>query len=334
MIFVNPAISIVVPVYEAEKYINRCIDSILAQIFTDFELILVDDGSTDNSGKICDEYAAKDSRVRVIHKFNGGVSSARNAALDIAAGEYIMFCDSDDYVDKQWCQQMYAVIHHYPDAWINCNIYDDWEGDIKLRVHVSNDAQLYEKSTFFAIDKRSLSGALWNKIYSNGIIRSHFLRFNENYKIGEDVNFNVHYYQYCTSSIWVSKALYYYCYNGSSLTHKYTSDNFNNYRTIFSDRLACIESEHLGDYLDNWLWRFVKMLDEVHDPRNSMSFVKRMAYCQEMMNTEEFRYCVSNAPGKSESPLYMKAVRTHNYYLFWVFQKVCHLKAMLKKQIN
>ena len=92
-----------------------------------------------------------------------------------------------------------------------------------------------------------------------------------------------------------------------------------------------MEKEHLGDYLDNWLWRFVKMLDEVHDPRNNMSFVKRMAYCQEMMNTEEFRYCVSNAPGKSESPLYMKVVRSHNYYLFWVFQKVCRLKAMLKK---
>lgn len=326
----NPAISIIVPVYEAEKYINRCVDSILAQSFSDFELILVEDGSPDNCGNICDEYAKKDSRIRVIHKVNGGASSARNAALDIAAGKYIMFCDSDDYVDEQWCQQMYATIKCYPNSWINCNIYDDREGEIKLRVPISNDTKLHTKCTFYTIENLSLSGALWNKIYSNEIIRSYGLRFDENFRIGEDVRFNVQYYKYCASSIWVSKALYYYCYNGSSLTHKYTSDNFNNHRTIFSDRLACIEPEFLGDYLDNWLWRFVKMLDEVHDPRNSMSLVKRMAYCQEMMNTDEFRYCVSNAPGKNESPLYMKVVRTRNYYLFRGFQMICRLKAKLK----
>lgn len=91
-----PIISVIVPVYKVEKYIYRCVDSILAQTFTDFELILVDDGSPDNCGAICDEYAVKDSRIRVIHKKNEGVSVARNTALDIACGEYVAFCDSDD----------------------------------------------------------------------------------------------------------------------------------------------------------------------------------------------------------------------------------------------
>ena len=92
-----PKISVIVPIYNVEKYIHRCIDSILAQTFTDFELILVDDGSPDNCPEICDEYAAKDDRIRVIHKPNGGVSSARNAGLESAQGEYITFCDGDDY---------------------------------------------------------------------------------------------------------------------------------------------------------------------------------------------------------------------------------------------
>ena len=96
----NPEISIIVPVYNVEKYLKRCIDSILNQSFTDFELILVDDGSTDNSGEIIDEYAIKDERIKVIHKENGGLSSARNVGIEYSKGNYIAFVDSDDYINK------------------------------------------------------------------------------------------------------------------------------------------------------------------------------------------------------------------------------------------
>ena len=102
----NPKISVIVPAYNTEKYLRRCIDSILAQTFTDFELLLIDDGSTDQSGEICDEYADKDVRIKVFHKANGGVSSARNVGLDNALGEYICFCDADDWVDNDYFEQM------------------------------------------------------------------------------------------------------------------------------------------------------------------------------------------------------------------------------------
>ena len=97
----KPLLSIIVPVYNVEKYIERCIKSILNQSFTNFELILVDDGSPDNCGKICDEYKKKDSRIKVIHKKNGGLSDARNAGLNIATGKYIGFVDSDDIIHPQ-----------------------------------------------------------------------------------------------------------------------------------------------------------------------------------------------------------------------------------------
>ena len=103
----NPAISIIIPVYNAENYLRRCIESVLSQSFTDFELILMDDGSKDKSPQICDEYASQDTRVQVIHKANGGVSAARNDGLDIAKGEYVTFIDSDDWVEREYLQSLY-----------------------------------------------------------------------------------------------------------------------------------------------------------------------------------------------------------------------------------
>lgn len=117
-----PEISIIVPVYNVEKYLEQCIDSILTQTFEDFELILVDDGSPDKCPEICDEYAQKDDRVRVIHKENGGVSSARNAGMKLACGEYILFCDSDDYVSPLWCELMLNAARSHPLSLVSCNL--------------------------------------------------------------------------------------------------------------------------------------------------------------------------------------------------------------------
>ena len=121
-------ISIIVPVYKVEKYLKKCVDSILAQTFTDFELILVDDGSPDDSGKICEEYAEKDARVRVLHKENGGLSSARNAGIEVAKGKYLGFIDSDDYIAEDMYELLYnTIIKEDADLSI-CGIYDVYEG--------------------------------------------------------------------------------------------------------------------------------------------------------------------------------------------------------------
>ena len=101
-----PRVSIIVPVYNVEKYLSQCVESILAQTFTDYEVILIDDGSLDNSGSICDFYADRDPRIKVLHQKNGGVCKARNAGLDIAKGEYIAFCDSDDYCTPVWLERL------------------------------------------------------------------------------------------------------------------------------------------------------------------------------------------------------------------------------------
>lgn len=119
---VRPTISVIVPVYNVEPYLHECVDSILSQTFTDFELILVDDGSPDNCGAICDEYAAKDSRIVVIHQENGGLSAARNAGIDIMRGEHVTFVDSDDLIHSQTLERYMAGIGALGTAVACCNV--------------------------------------------------------------------------------------------------------------------------------------------------------------------------------------------------------------------
>ncbi len=137
-------ISVIVPVYKAEKYIRRCVESILNQTLSDLELILVDDGSPDNSGLICDEYAAKDNRVKVIHKANGGAASARNAGISVATGEYIGFCDSDDYLNPNMYEDLIRVMEQNNLDTISClsnnrtengTLLDEGNSDRKLELY-------------------------------------------------------------------------------------------------------------------------------------------------------------------------------------------------------
>src|SRR5690625_1367019 len=114
-------ISIIVPVYNLEDYLHKCIDSILAQTFTNFELILVNDGSTDRSSEICEEYASIDHRIRVIHKKNGGVASSRNAGLEVAKGEYIGFVDNDDYINEYMFETLYNNARTYSSDILFCD---------------------------------------------------------------------------------------------------------------------------------------------------------------------------------------------------------------------
>ena len=148
-----PEVSVIVPVYKVEPYLHRCIDSILGQTFTDFELILVDDGSPDNCGKICDEYAKKDGRVRVVHKENGGVSSARNTGLQIACGKFIYFCDSDDYVEKELLNDTVQAMDGYDLVSFNRDVVDIYGRCIKPAsdYHVQSEQDVHFHAGDFAI---------------------------------------------------------------------------------------------------------------------------------------------------------------------------------------
>ena len=123
----DPILSVIVPVYNVENYLNRCVDSILTQTFSDFEVILVNDGSKDNSGTLCDQYAREDPRVRVLHKANGGLSDARNAGIDAARGGYLCFIDSDDYIEPEMLEELYRLAKSHEADVSVCGICDCYE---------------------------------------------------------------------------------------------------------------------------------------------------------------------------------------------------------------
>lgn len=202
----NPKISIIVPVYNAEKYLNRCIDSILSQTFKDFEVLLVDDGSKDKSGAICDEYAKKDNRVRVFHKENGGVSSARNVGLDEANGKYISFVDSDDWVVPAYFAELLSLYHGDIDL-VECSyIYYGNEQILFKTEFVESDSEHYLEKLFQ--NRRFYEGFLWVKLFKATLINN--LRFESKLAFNEDRVFIAQYMLKCRKVVATQKCLYYY----------------------------------------------------------------------------------------------------------------------------
>lgn len=173
-----PKISVIVPVYNVEQYLHRCIDSILAQTFADFELILVDDGSPDNCGAICDEYAVKDSRVVVIHQENGGISAARNAGIDWAFAnsdsEWLNFIDSDDWVHPQYLELLYSACREYGTDIAVCQYQEVEDNSVDFSIINMRQSGCMDITAFFCAKKLELSWvSSWAKLFHKHIFRSY-----------------------------------------------------------------------------------------------------------------------------------------------------------------
>ena len=205
-----PKVSVIVPVYKAEQYLHQCIDSILSQSFTDWELILVDDGSPDRSGAICDEYAQKDTRIQVIHKENGGVSSARNVALGRITGEWLTFVDSDDCLYPNALQRWFEVAEQNNLDLIQCYFNREYkEGQVEGEATEVLTAAQY-------VDLENYLTCAGGNLFKSSIVKEHTLRFDENVKLGEDQIFLLNYMQLCTRIQRIGDVLYFYRNNEQS----------------------------------------------------------------------------------------------------------------------
>ena len=248
-----PKVSIIVPVYNVEKYLKRCIQSILSQTFNDLELILINDGSSDKSGKICDKYSKKDNRIKVIHKENGGVSTARNLGLDNARGDYVMFVDSDDWLQKEAVKKLVDKIE-------NCNA-DFCCGSFLNIGAINSTAHLI---TNFDKTNKTDAGAFYSfisemflgvcaKLFKRSIIKQNKIRFQKNITYLEDTIYLYRYLQNCDSVCSVSDIVYFYnVINFSSATKKYHPQINDWVKTskIELEKIFTVKNDDINFYLD------------------------------------------------------------------------------------
>lgn len=233
-------VSIIVPIYKVEKYLDRCMESLLNQTLTDIEIIMVDDGSPDKCPQMCDEYAQRDMRIKVVHKQNEGLGFARNSGLSIASGEYVAFVDSDDYVDTEMYKSLYDIAKKERLDYVSCgHYYKTREGAKPVDGYVKTKMLFSGKEDMNGIllgmvsnlpnekRERFYSMSVWHGIYRNRIIKSYNIRFlSEREVLSEDMPFQVDFFSHADKACFLPTPMYYYCENEASLTHTFTENKF------------------------------------------------------------------------------------------------------------
>lgn len=222
-------VSIIIPVYKVENYLKGCIESIIMQTYKDLEIILVDDGSPDNSGDICDEFAKRDSRIKVIHKKNGGLSSARNAGMNLATGKYITFCDSDDYLKPQTISRYIELQKKYNSDIVSCEslLYNNGTTTIIENYHKKESiTQMSGYEYISGFFNYTTDCSVCNKLFKKETIINH--RFEEG-KTNEDILFLYEIFRNCKTIVHTNEGLYLYRINEEGISHTFNYNSINVY---------------------------------------------------------------------------------------------------------
>lgn len=277
-------ISVIIPVYNVEKYLKQCLDSIVQQTYSNLEILLIDDGSTDGSGMICDQYEREDSRIRVFHKKNAGVSVARNYGLEQAKGTWILFVDSDDWISVNTISYAWNAIGETDDICFIGYTKTEEDGQKTIPVNPENVKRVVvEKADFLGLefqilnrdrdtvcDREKIKLSSPCKLYRRSLIENNHIRFPEQLPNGEDGVFNLYAYRYARRGVALENELYYYRQRGDSVTRKYTP---------FVER----DFRRLHQEYEKFIWTEEKpeVFSEVMDERKiwSLSFCCILKYC-------------------------------------------------------
>lgn len=276
-------ISVIIPIYNVEQYLKRCIDSVLSQKEISLEIILVDDGSTDSSGRICDEYASKNSNVKCLHIANSGPSTAKNVGYDLALGSYVAFIDSDDEIKQDMFSVMLKSGYQYNADIVCCNyIQVDEEGNISHTEHTGQEYIFNQDEALKAIlIKDKIYSQCWTKIYKREMLESNHIRNTEGLKTEEDFIYNIQAFAYSQTVCVVDKPLYIYTHRNKSLSKDYYRNHINQYidnrilrlelvDTIIHDRFPHLKeysSYHCIFYYNELLGRICLFPNLYHDKR-------------------------------------------------------------------
>lgn len=268
----SPKISVIVAVYKAEKYIHRCVDSLLNQTFKDYEILLIDDGSPDSSGEICDEYAHKDNSIRVFHKENGGVSSARQYGIDHAQGKYTIHADPDDWVEPNMLEKLYEKAEAGNADMVICDYYSNF-----------GEKQIMRKQQPTALDHQTvlhelfqqLHGSCWNKLVKRVCYSRYNITFPIEISFCEDLLVCVRLLKHDLKVAYLPMAFYHYTHDSNQLTKKHSDASLERDAQLYS----LFEKEFDGNppqYITDFfmVMKVKKMLIPVHPQYTSKEFQK------------------------------------------------------------
>lgn len=322
----NPLISIIVPIYNVEKYLKKCLDSILEQTYENLEVILINDGSTDTSGEICDNYIHKFRNCKYIRKSNAGLGFARNSGLDEATGEYIVFVDSDDYIPCNSIETLFKNINNFKS--------DICKGGF---THVDNNGEVLSKKiyTYKDYDNRTIKSeflpsligstaaksdsiemSVWGTIYRASIIKQNNIRFpSERELISEDLIFNINFIKYATSAVIITDVVYHYRCNNNSLTTKYREERFDLCKKLYLEVTKMLTPYNYDKYvlyrLDKTFFIYLKMCFIQENPKisgkskkDSLKSIKRIC-SDEIVKNIISKYPVSKLGWKQQIFLYL-----------------------------
>ncbi|MBE5922534.1 MAG: glycosyltransferase [Lachnospiraceae bacterium] len=249
-----PKVSVIVPIYNVERFLDRCVQSLRSQTLQDIEIILVDDQSPDHCPQMCDAYAQQDARIKVVHKKNGGLGYARNSGMEVASGEYVAFVDSDDYVDLDMFEKMYNAaidcnadfvrVDNYKERMDGTIINLDYVPPMREGVYDQADLRemlLYPQLGMLPSDDGSqyVSCSVWRNIYRKKIIDCFGLRFvSERDLISEDIPFNIDFMMKSNRAVVINQKFYHYIINDNSLTQTYRADRFEKELILYNELIA------------------------------------------------------------------------------------------------
>lgn len=293
----EPLISVIIPVYNVEKYLDRCINSVVKQTYNNLEIILVDDGSPDNCPKLCDEWAKKDSRIRVIHKKNAGVSAARNTGIDECKGDYISFVDSDDWMEETFCEEMLNVIKENKADYAACGynrVYDDFVDHINC----DGSVKVLDSKSFLKklLSVQSGYGFVHMKLIKREVVDN--IRFNTSLKVGEDALFNVELCDNLSKVVIYNKPLYNYYFNANSVVRKYDINYVDKYYESMKAMYEYISSKNY------------KKLKDLYNYIAYHVLLICVNYCYHPENKRDSKKCLKDV---CNIPLFKEAIKKSNY---------------------
>lgn len=337
-------VSIIVPVYGVESVLHFCIESILNQTYKDFELILVDDGSPDKSGEICDRYAGQDSRIRVIHKQNEGVSVARNTGMDAANGEFIMFCDSDDYYEADYVERMINAQQAYPDynIWCCFKVVPDYGVIEGHTYNYSNDETISftDKKKVMELNEKWLLPSPVTKLYKREIIQRYNLKMIKELSRGEDLIFNLDYLNKTYGKIAVlNRAGYIYVRTGEqSLDTGYCANAYEQSHIVINkfeeyfERNGIADDEAIQKLYAYGFYQMYRVLENTMLAPDT-SFSEKIKRNNKLLREYDFEK--SYRLGKCTiNKIYINAIKTKNYYVVYLVDKLIQRINSWRKKWN